>query len=166
MPIGQLGAQLIGQYNSAVLAPAGTIFATGSTSHFAEQPVTAAATGSNPFVTSLSGYAIKAGAPVGSGDVLYSAGKYLTLVIVITAIGTGTLTVTVGGCDAASNTFYSILASAALAANATTILRVGPTYTAAANLVANDIIPLTWNVQVVVGGTSGVTASIGAFQGA
>jgi hypothetical protein len=163
MPIGQLGSQLIGQYNSALLLPSTAVAA--GTYHFAEQPVTGASSGTTPGIVTVSGpYALKTGAPTGSGDVLYSAGKYLSLVVSITNINAGTLTVTIYGADAASNTVYLILASTALAANAVTVLRVGPTYTVAANLVAQDIIPLTWNVQVAT--TTTITFSLGAYQGA
>lgn len=157
MPLNRAGDVMIGAELQAVLLPS-TAVATG-TYHFAAQPAGSVVLGS-----AVSGYTLKTGAPTGSQDVLYSSGKYLTLVIAITNVNGGTLTVTIVGQDAASNTAYTILASAGLVANATTILRVGPTYTAAANTIANDIIPLTWNVQVVVA-TATMTFSLGALQG-
>lgn len=107
-------------------------------------------------------FALASGAPV-LADALWSAGKYLDLVIDITVPNGGTLTVTIVGIDPASGKVYTILASAGLVAGATTVLRVGPALTAAANLVANDFIPLLWGVQVVVA-TASMTFSLGASQ--
>jgi hypothetical protein len=105
---------------------------------------------------------LKAGAAVAT-DLLYSPGKYLQLTIDITAItATGTVTVTILGFDPISGKFYTILASTALGAVATTVLRVGPALTAAANLVANDFMPFTWACQVVVATAQPMTFSIGA----
>jgi hypothetical protein len=89
----------------------------------------------------------------------------LQLVIDITALtGTGpTLTVTIQGKDPTSGKFYTILASAALAAVATTVLRVYPGLTAAANLTANDVLPREWRVVATIAGTTpAVTATIAA----
>jgi hypothetical protein len=85
----------------------------------------------------------------------------LHLVVDITAIATGNLTVTIQGKDQASGKYYTILASAALAATGTTVLRVYPGMTAAANVATNDILPATWRVQAVMAGGGSVTATIG-----
>lgn len=106
-----------------------------------------------------------ASAGVNGADQNNISGKGLKLVIDITAItGTGpTLTVTLQGKDVASGKYYTILASAALAATGTTVLTVHPGLTAAANVVANDILPKTWRVISAIGGTTpAVTATIGA----
>lgn len=105
-----------------------------------------------------------AGAGTTNSADIVGIGSGLHLVIDITvAGGTPTLTVTIQGKDTASGKYYTILQSAALAAVATTVLRVYPALTAAANLVANDILPRTWRVTALVGGvTPAVTATIGA----
>jgi hypothetical protein len=120
-------------------------------------------TGTPPFQTTLAGtYGLLAGAP-NTHDILLSAGKYLQMTVDITAItATGTVTVTILGYDPISGKFYTILASAALGAVATTVLRVGPALTAAANLVANDFMPFQWACQVVVATAQPMTFSIGA----
>lgn len=87
------------------------------------------------------------------------------IVIDITAIAgtTPTETVTVEGFDPISGTYWTILASTALNAVATTILRIYPGLTAAANLVANDVLPPMWRVRSTIGGTTPtVTATISA----
>jgi len=155
MPLNRQGDQLLGSDLQAILVPSAA-FATG-TYH-----VGIAATGTPPFQTTLaSQWTLKTGAPA-LPDVLYSAGKYLHLVINITNANGGTLTVTIVGFDPVSGP-YTILASAGLVANAQTILRVGPALTAAANLVANDFIPISWGVQAVVA-TATMTFSITALQ--
>jgi len=104
-------------------------------------------------------------ATVPSADQLNPAGSGIKLVIDITAISgtTPTLTVTLQGKDTTSGKYYTILASAALNAVGTTVLTVFPSATAAANVAANDMLPRTWRVSAVVGGTGpSVTATIGA----
>lgn len=86
------------------------------------------------------------------------------IIIDITAIsGTSpTATFTLQGFDSASGKYYTIIASAALNAVATTILRVYPGLTAAANLVVSDVLPGAFRVICVVGGTTpSVTATVG-----
>jgi hypothetical protein len=73
--------------------------------------------------------------------VVNTLGKACHLIVDITAFSAGSVTVTIQGRDPVSGKLYTILASAALAAVATTILRVGPALTAVANLAANDVLP-------------------------
>lgn len=92
----------------------------------------------------------------------------LTLIIDITAItGTGpTLTVTIEGKDPVSGKYYTLLASAALAAVATTVLRVFPGSTVTANVAANAMLPKTWRVKSAIAGTTpAVTATVSASVG-
>jgi hypothetical protein len=112
----------------------------------------------NPKVITLS--AASAGSNV---DYVNAYGRGLKLVINITAITgtTPTLTVTIRGKDPTSGVYWSILASTALNATGTTILTVYPGLTAAANSVANDVLPPNFNVQYAIGGTTpAVTATI------
>lgn len=77
------------------------------------------------------------------------------VVIDITSItGTApTATFTVQGKCLVSNKYYTILASTALNATGTTVLKIGPGLTAAANLVANDVMPNAFRVICTTGGT-------------
>lgn len=95
----------------------------------------------------------------------YCHGKGLLLFIDITAVGgTPTLTVTLQG-RSPSGVYYTILASAALSAVALTVLKVYPALTAAANSVANDLIPETYRISSVIGGTTpSITATIHAIE--
>ena len=106
-----------------------------------------------------------ASAGVNGPDMDGSFCKGMALFINITAItGTSpTLTVTLQGKSAVSGQYYTILASAALTTTGLTVLRVYPGLTAAANTVANDIIPNSWRVISAIGGTTpAVTATVTA----
>lgn len=102
---------------------------------------------------------------VNTSDILNTTGSGLRLVIDVTAISgtTPTLTVTIQGKDNASGKYYTLLASAALNATGTTILKLYPGFAETANVSANDCLPEWWRVSYTVGGTSpSVTATIGA----
>jgi hypothetical protein len=104
-----------------------------------------------------------ASASVNSADQRNFDGRGLHLVIDITAISgtTPTLTVTIKGKDPASGKYYTLLASAALNAVGTTVLKVYPGLTAAANAAANDVLPRDWRVEAAIAGTGpSVTATI------
>ena len=107
------------------------------------------------------------GAETASGnsvDMVNDCGRNAVVTIDITALaGTSpTLTVTLQGCDPASGKYRTILASTALNAVGTTYLKVSPHLTAAANSVAQDLMPGRYRVQWTLGGTSpNITFSIG-----
>lgn len=104
-----------------------------------------------------------ASAGANGSDLVNSNARGVHVVIDITALSgtTPTLTVTIQGKDAVSGKYYTILASAALNATGTTVLRVYPGLTAAANLTANDVMPRDWRVITAIGGTTpAVTATI------
>lgn len=94
---------------------------------------------------------------------LYSRG--VTVVVDITAIsGAGaTLVVTIEGKDPVSGKYYTILASVGLTAIGTTVLKVYPDLTAAANVAINAPLPKTWRVKTTITGTTpAITATVGA----
>lgn len=87
------------------------------------------------------------------------------VVIDITAITgtTPTLTVTIQSYDAASNTYNTLLASAALNATGVTELLVYPGAAATANISADAVLSPKWRIAYAIGGTTpAVTATIGA----
>src|SRR5689334_18301024 len=106
-----------------------------------------------------------ASAGVSSPDQVNAGAAGLKVVVDITALGgtSPTLTVIIEGKDTASGKYFTILSSTALAAVATTVLTVYPGVAASANVAANDVLPRTWRVRTVIGGTTpAVTATIGA----
>jgi hypothetical protein len=84
----------------------------------------------------------------------------IKLVIDITVTGGSSTVFTIQGVDPVTGKTYTILASAALAAVATTVLTVFPGAPVAANVSANDYIPPTWQVQAVVTGGTGPTFTV------
>ncbi len=156
MPLGRQAEQVLNTDLQQILVPSAAYAA-------AAYHVGLVPTGTPPFQSTLVGLGLKAGALAAAPqDVLYSGGKYLALVINITNANGGTLTVTIRGIDPISGP-YLILASAALVAGGQVVLRVGPALTAAANLVANDFLPLSWNLDVLVA-VATMTFSITALQ--
>lgn len=75
-------------------------------------------------------------------------------------VATPSIVVTIQGYDETSATYYTILASAAITTVSTTILRVHPGLTAAANSIANDGMPRKWRVSVVNADADEITFSI------
>ena len=78
--------------------------------------------------------------------------------------GTHALVVKIQGKCETSGKYYDILASASLETVATTVLRVYPGITAAANAAASDLLPRTWRVVLDHTKTSSstMTLSVGA----
>jgi hypothetical protein len=92
------------------------------------------------------------------------AARGVIVVIDVTAItATPSVTFTIQGKDPLSGKYFTILASAAITGVGTTVLRVAPGLTAAANLVANDVLPQTWAVDAVHGDSDSITYSVGAL---
>lgn len=80
---------------------------------------------------------------------------------IIAVAGTPALTFTLQGKDRVSGKYYTLLASAALGSVATTVLRLYPDLTAAANVTVNDVLPECWRLIVGVGTADSVTYSVG-----
>ena len=75
--------------------------------------------------------------------------------------GLGSITVTIQGVDKTSGKKYTLLASAALTAVATTVLRVAPGLAVAANLTASDMLPHDVNINITHNNANPITYSIG-----
>lgn len=89
--------------------------------------------------------------------------KGLHLVIDVTSITlTPSVVFTIRGYDEVSTKNWTILASAAVTATGTTVLKVYPGLTAAANLTANDVLPPVWEVLATHGDTDSITYSVAA----
>lgn len=102
-------------------------------------------------------------ASVNSADQSNPAGRGLTLVIDVTAItATPSVTFTIKGLDPASGKYYLILASAAIVAVGTTVLRVYPGLVEVANVKANLPMPLVWRLEAVHADADSITYSVGA----
>lgn len=79
------------------------------------------------------------------------------------ATATPSVVFTIQGYSPLGDDYFTILASAAITATGTTILRVYPGLTAAANTVANDVLPPLWRVSAVAGDADSLTYSVNAL---
>jgi hypothetical protein len=100
-----------------------------------------------------------------AASAVFNADGYrgLHLIIDCTAVtDTPSVVFTIQGYSGLGNDFYTILASAAITGTGTTVLRVFPGATAAANVVANDALPSVWRVNAVHADADAITYSVQA----
>jgi hypothetical protein len=89
-------------------------------------------------------------------------GRFGRLVIDVTAIVTApSVVVSIREIDRVSGKRITILDSVALVGAGTTVLRVGPALTAAANLVANDFMPVDLEIVFTHANGDSITYSAG-----
>jgi hypothetical protein len=94
--------------------------------------------------------------------VLASGFKGLVLVTDLTAFVTAaSVTPKIRGVDPVSGKKWDILLGAAIVANGTQILKVYAGMTAAANLVASDVIPANIEIEITHGNANSHTYSVG-----
>jgi len=99
------------------------------------------------------GVVIAAGANNNQTVTLHTATQDgLALIVNITTATTATLLVTISGVSA-SGYVWPILTSTSLTAVGVTVLRIGPSLVAAANLTVNDLLPAQLRIAVTVTGT-------------
>jgi hypothetical protein len=89
----------------------------------------------------------------------YHRGLYV--VLDMTTVGTGSVTLTVQGKDIASGKYYTILAGAAVTTNSTNVYKVYPGLTASANAVASDYLPSTYRILVTANNANAAVYSVG-----
>lgn len=97
-----------------------------------------------------------------SPDQLNYVGRGVKVVLSMTAVGTGSVTLSIQGKDAVSGQYYTILAGAAVVTNGVNVYTVYPGVTAAANVSASDVLPRTWRVLVTANNANATTYSVGA----
>lgn len=98
----------------------------------------------------------------GSGDLVNYDGRGVKVALNVTAAGSGSITVSVQGKDAASGAYYTLLAGAAVTGNGLTLYTVHPAVAAVANVSANDVLPHTWRVLVTANNANPVSYTVGA----
>lgn len=89
----------------------------------------------------------------------YARGAIITIDATAASL-TPSVVFTIVGRSALGNDYYTILTSAAITGTGTTVLRVYPGLTAAANVTVNDVLPALWRVQAVHGDTDPLTYSV------
>lgn len=90
-----------------------------------------------------------------------STGNTIHLILDMTVVGTGSVTVTIDGYDRISGKYYNLLTGAAVTTNSTNVYKVGPGLTAAANAAANDYLPRYFRVVVTANNANAATYSVG-----
>jgi hypothetical protein len=87
----------------------------------------------------------------------------LLVVINVTAVtSTPSVVFTIQGVDPVSGATWDILASAAITGTGTTVLRVSPHLTGAANTIAKDLVPAYFTVTPVHGDADSITYTVAA----
>lgn len=88
--------------------------------------------------------------------------KGVKVVLDMTVVGSGSVTLTIQGKDAASGKYYTLLAGAAVTTNSTNVYTVFPGSTATANVSANDLLPRVWRVITTANNANATTYTVGA----
>lgn len=101
-------------------------------------------------------------ATVSSADITNLGGEGITVVLDVTAsAATPSITLKIEGKDDLSGKYYTILESAAVTGTSTNVYRVHPMLTAAANLIAKDIMPKTFRITMTHSDADSITYSVG-----
>jgi hypothetical protein len=98
----------------------------------------------------------------GADQVNTTSGRGVKVVLDMTAVGTGSVTLTIQGKDAASGKYYTLLAGAAVITNVTNVYEIYPGLPATANVSANTTLPRVWRVLVTANNANAATYSVGA----
>jgi len=100
-----------------------------------------------------------------SADIQVDAAETAIVVLDMTTVGTGSVTMTIQGKDSASGKYYTILAGAAVITNSTNRYRVGKNITAAANSIAQDYLPAVIRILVTANNANAAVYSVGLVLG-
>lgn len=82
------------------------------------------------------------------------------VVLQTTAIGTGSITLSIQGIEPVSNYTWTILSGVAVTTNTTVLYKVHPSLPASANSVAQDILPRSWQVLVTANNANAATYAV------
>lgn len=96
-----------------------------------------------------------------SVDLVNPDGRALDVVLDMTTVGTGSVTVTINYKDSASGKYILLLAGAAVTTNSTNRYRVHPNLTAAANSIAQDQLPEIFQIVVTANNANAAVYSVG-----
>jgi hypothetical protein len=116
---------------------------------------------SNILLPSASRTTSQPGTPISNNPPAAAPARGIKVTVNTTVIGTGSITVSIYGIDAAGAK-YLILASAAIVTNTTTVLTVYPGLPATANVSANDVLPRNYQIDVVANNANAATYSVAA----
>jgi hypothetical protein len=86
----------------------------------------------------------------------------LKVVLDMTTVGTGSVTLTIQGKDRASGKYYTLLAGAAVVTNVTNVYTIYPGYPVVANVSANEVLPNIWRIVCTANNANATTYTVGA----
>jgi hypothetical protein len=89
-------------------------------------------------------------------------GRGIQVVLDMTTVGTGSVTLTIQGKDAASGKYYTLLAGAAVTTNSTNVYTVYPGAPTTANVSASVPLPRVWRVITTANNANATTYTVGA----
>lgn len=85
----------------------------------------------------------------------------IDVILDMTVVGTGSVTLTINGKDLASGKYYPLLAGAAVTTNSTNRYRVGPWLAASANAIGQDVLPDIFQLVCTANNANAATYSLG-----
>lgn len=94
-------------------------------------------------------------------DIINLNARGITVVLDMTVVGTGSVTLTIQGKDVASGKYYTLLAGAAVITNSTNRYTVFPGAPVAANVSANDALPYVYRILVTANNANPTTYTVG-----
>ena len=97
-----------------------------------------------------------------SADQTNADARGVKVFVNVTNAGTGSITAAIQAKDPASGVYTTLLASAAIVANGTSVLTVYPGLPATANVSANDVLPRQWRVAITANNANAASYSVGA----
>lgn len=97
-----------------------------------------------------------------SADQINTSGRGVRVVLDVTNVGTGSVTLEIDAKDVASGKYIALLTGAAVITTSTNVYEVYPGLTPIANAVVSDVLPHTWRVKIVANNVNSAIYSVGA----
>lgn len=94
-------------------------------------------------------------------DIPTNGCQTVNVVLDMTTVGTGSVTIAINGKDSASGKYYLLLAGAAVVTNSTNRYKVGATVAASANVAAQDYVPNIIQIVVTANNANAAVYSVG-----
>lgn len=98
-----------------------------------------------------------------SADQTNPYARGIAVVLDMTVVGTGSVTLAIQGKDPVSGKYVVLLTGAAVTTNSTNTYRIYPGLTAVANATVSDVLWRTWRVVVTANNANAATYSVGAI---
>ena len=88
-------------------------------------------------------------------------GPGIVVVLDMTTVGTGSVTLEIQGKDVTSGKYYALLTGAAVVTNSTNVYTVYPGMTVVANASVSNVLPRVWRVVVTANNANSAVYSVG-----